>query len=155
MHCRFVRNMSTVGGRFELTGQVIFVDSFGLEKPKTAVAKKALVSIAKNKGLERLATKTKNAALVAFADPTPASVKSFRNLGNVKTLPVRDLNPLAVLGNSYLVIENPAAAIAILETRMSGKKLGAQTGEAKEAAPKAPKKTKTATKKTAAKKTTK
>src|SRR5262249_45435205 len=66
-------------------GEVVFVDSFGLERPKTAAAKKALVSIAKNKGLERLATKPKNAALVAFSDPTPASIKSFRNLGNVKT----------------------------------------------------------------------
>jgi ribosomal protein S11 len=68
------------------------------------------------------------------------------------------LNPVTVLGNSYLVIENPAAAIAILETRMGGKKLSApSTGtaenkaEKKEAKPKAAKKTA----KKAAKKTTK
>jgi len=135
-------------------GEVIFVDSFGLETPKTAVAKKALVSLAKNKGMERLTSKPKNAALIALADPTAASVKSFRNLGNVKTASVRDLNPVSVLGNSYLIIENPAAAIAILEARMNGKKLSAPiTAKANsaEAKPKAAKQTA----KKAVKKTTK
>src|SRR5262249_19584994 len=133
-------------------GEVVFVDSFGLEMPKTAAAKKALMSLAKIKGMERLATKPKNAALVAFADPTTASIKSFRNLGNVKTSAVRDLNPVSVLGNSFVIFENPAAAIAILETRMNGKKLGASVTETAEAKPKAPKKS--AAKK-AAKKVTK
>lgn len=107
-------------------GEIVFVDSFALETPKTAAAKKALLSIAKVKGMERLATKPRNAALVAFADPTPASVKSFRNLGNVSTASVRDLNPLTVMGSTYLVIENPEAAIAILETRVKSKKLTKQ-----------------------------
>lgn len=122
-------------------GQVVFVNSFELDKPKTAAAKKTLVALSKNKGLERLATKPKNAALVAFSDPTEAGIKSFRNLGNVKTASVRDLNPVTVLGSSYLVIENPAAAFAILETRVGSKKLSGSAGEKKEVAPKAAKKT--------------
>ncbi len=134
-------------------GEVVFVDTFGLEIPKTAAAKKALMSLAKIKGMERLVTKPKNAALVAFADPTDASIKSFRNLGNIKTVSVRELNPLTVLGNSYLVIENPAAAIAILETRMAGKKLGAPVAEKEEAAPKTPKKARSTSSGQAAKKT--
>ncbi|MGH7250081.1 MAG: 50S ribosomal protein L4 [Minisyncoccia bacterium] len=98
-------------------GEIVFVNSFGLETPKTAAAKKVLVSLSKVSGMERLVAKPKNAALVAFADPTPAGEKSFRNIGNVKTVSVRNLNPLAVLGSTYLVIENPEAAVAILETR--------------------------------------
>ncbi len=112
-------------------GHIVFVDSFSLETPKTAAAKKALLSISKIKGMERLVTKSKNSALVAFADPTPASIKSFRNLGNISTASVRDLNPLTVLGSTYLVIENPEAAIAILETRVNSKKLSAKKLEAK------------------------
>ena len=104
-------------------GELVFVESFGLEIPKTAAAKKALIAIAKVKGMERLVTKSRNAALVAFADPTLASEKSFRNIGNVSCISVRNLNPVAVLGNSFLIIENPAAAVAILETRVASKKL--------------------------------
>lgn len=134
-------------------GEVVFVDSFALDVPKTAAAKKTLMALGKIKGMERLASKPRNAALIAFSDPTEASIKSFRNLGNVRTASVRDLNPVTVLGNSYLVIENPAAAIAILETRMNGKKMSAPTAatETTEAKPKAAKKTA----KKAAKKTTK
>jgi large subunit ribosomal protein L4 len=131
-------------------GEVVFVDSFELDVPKTAAAKKTLMALGKIKGMERLAHKPKNAALIAFADPTPAGIKSFRNLGNVRTASVRDLNPLTVMGSSYLVIENPAAAIAILETRMNGKKMNAPTAEKGESKPKAAKKTtKKAAKKTA------
>jgi large subunit ribosomal protein L4 len=110
-------------------GEIVFVDTFGLEKPKTAAAKKSLLSLSKIKGIERLATKSRNAALVAFADPTEAAVKSFRNLGNIKTVSVRDLNPVSVLGSTYLIIENAAAAIAILEARMGSKKLSAPNAE--------------------------
>jgi large subunit ribosomal protein L4 len=107
-------------------GEIVFVDSFALDTPKTAAAKKTLMSLGKIKGMERLAHKPKNAALIAFADPTPASVKSFQNLGNVSTASVRDLNPLTVMGSSYLVIENPEAALAILESRVTSKKLSKQ-----------------------------
>lgn len=104
-------------------GQIIFVDSFALETPKTAAAKKALGSIAKVKGMEKLVSKPKNAALVAFADPSAVSIKSFRNLKNINTASVRDLNPVTILGNTFLVIENPDAAIAILEARVQSNKL--------------------------------
>jgi len=134
-------------------GEVVFVDSFALDIPKTAAAKKTLMALSKVKGMERLATKPKNAALIAFSDPTEAGMKSFRNLGNVKTASVRDLNPVTVLGNSFLIIENPAAAFAILETRVNGKKMGPAKGVKTEAAPKAPKapKAEKAPKKTAKK----
>ena len=97
-------------------GQVVFVDTFGLEKPSTASAKKALVAIAKN-DMAKIGAKKSNAALVAFADPKEASVKSFRNIGNIRYASVRDLNPLAVLRHSYLILENPEASVAILAQR--------------------------------------
>jgi large subunit ribosomal protein L4 len=96
-------------------GEVILVDSFGCEAPKTAVAKKALVALEKA-GFAKLGAK-KNAALIAFADETEATKKSFRNLEHISMAAVRNLNPVAVLGAKYLIIENPEAAVAILEAR--------------------------------------
>ena len=102
-------------------GEVIFVDSFGLSEPKTAAARKSLVMLSKISGFAKLATKGRNAAVIALADPSEASQKSFRNIGNVTCMAVRNLNPVAVLGNSYIIIENPEAAIAIVASRLSAK----------------------------------
>jgi large subunit ribosomal protein L4 len=98
-------------------GEIMFVDSFGFSEPKTATAKKMLISLGGISGFGRLATKKKNAALIAFSEPTEASKKSFRNIGNVSCVAVRDLNPLTVLKSTYLVIENPEAALKIVEAR--------------------------------------
>jgi len=97
-------------------GQILFVDSFGIDKPSTASAKKALVALAKS-GYEKLGATKRNVALVAFSDSKEATVKSFRNIGNVDSGAVRDLNPVSVLGHSFLILENPEAAIAILSHR--------------------------------------
>ena len=102
-------------------GEILFVDSFGLTQPKTAVAKKMLMMFSKVSGFGKLATKRTNAAIVALADPSVVVQKSFRNLGNVSCVAMRDLNPVSVLGNSYLIIEHPEASVAIVESR-AGKK---------------------------------
>jgi large subunit ribosomal protein L4 len=103
-------------------GEIIFVDSFGLEKPKTASAQKSLALIAKQEGFEKLATKKRNAAVVALADTAEATEKSFRNIGNVKVVAARNLNPVNILGATYLIIENPEASIAIFATRAEDKR---------------------------------
>lgn len=101
--------------------EVLFVDSFGLDAPKTAAARSALLNLSKVSGFERLSTKRRNAALVALSDGSAATQKSFRNIGNVTCTAVRNLNLVAVLGNSYLLIENPQAGVAILENRAAKK----------------------------------
>jgi len=97
-------------------GQIVFVESFGLEKPSTSSAKKSLVALSKN-DLGKLESKHVNAALVAFADPKESSVKSFRNISNIRYAAVRDLNPVSVLRHTYLILENPEASVAILAQR--------------------------------------
>src|SRR3989338_2040164 len=104
--------------RKQKDGQILFVDSFGLTEPKTAQAQKSLELLSKVAGFEKLTTKRKNAALSAFSDPTVAANKSFRNIGNVSIVSVRNRKPVAVLGNSYLVIEGPDAAVAIVGSRL-------------------------------------
>lgn len=97
-------------------GEIIFVDRLPFETPKTALARKALVALS-GAGFEKLATKRKNAALIALSNPDDAARKSFRNIGSVLCADVRNLNPMSVLGHAYLVIENPEAGIAMLQGR--------------------------------------
>ncbi len=100
-------------------GEVIFVDTFGLETPKTATAKKTL-GLLEKAGFEKLG-KRKNAAVVAFSEQSAAGEKSFRNIGNITTALVRNLNPVTVLGARYLIIENPEGAVAVLSARIPAK----------------------------------
>ncbi|MDO8481982.1 MAG: 50S ribosomal protein L4 [bacterium] len=102
-------------------GELLFVNSFGLDAPKTAVARKALVMMSKISGFENLASKRKNAALIAFAELSSASQKSFRNIGSVECASARNLNPVSVLGSKYLIIENPEATVAIISARAKNK----------------------------------
>lgn len=101
--------------------EIIFVDSFGFSAPKTADAKKVLTALSKNAGFEKLTGKKKNAALITFPTVSEASYKSFRNIGNVSCVAAKDLNPVHVLGNTYIVIENPASAVAAIAARMKEK----------------------------------
>ena len=102
-------------------GEILFVDSLGLNAPKTAAAKKSLSTLSKVKGFEKLANKRKNAALIAFAELSPVAAKSFRNIGSVECISVRNLNPVAVLKSAYLIIENPEVAVAIIQSRANKK----------------------------------
>lgn len=114
-------------------GEVIFVDTFGIDVPKTAAAKKVLVSLGSSLGAKNMSEKRANATLIALADPRAVVLKSFQNIGNVECRAVRELNPVSIMKNSYLVIENPEEAVAILSHRV-----GVSAGEKKET----PKKTK-------------
>lgn len=101
--------------------EVIFVDSFGLTAPKTAVAKKALVALSRIGGFEKLSSKKKNAALVALTDGSGASYKSFRNVGNITAVAARNLNPVSILGSTFLILENPESTIQLLSNRIVSK----------------------------------
>lgn len=98
-------------------GEIVFVDSIEMKEPKTALAKKTLIALSGISGFERLATKRTNAALIALSTPSEAIKKSYRNIGSVSCMNVRDLNPVAVLGSSYLILENPETGLKFLESR--------------------------------------
>lgn len=99
-------------------GEVIFVDTFNFSAPKTKEAKGALVAIAKAAGQEALATKRKNAAIVAFAAKDSVAEKSLRNIGSVVTEEVRNLNPVDLMTKKYLVIASPAESLQVLANRL-------------------------------------
>ncbi|MDZ4205986.1 MAG: 50S ribosomal protein L4 [Patescibacteria group bacterium] len=94
-------------------GEVLFVDSVVLAEPKTRVAVKALQSLSNVKGFENIFSKKRNATVVALSGKYKETERAFDNLGNVRVLEARNLNPLTLLEYKYLVIENPQKALAV------------------------------------------
>ncbi len=99
-------------------GEIIFVEALSFEKPATKEAKGALVAIAKASGQDALATKRKNAAVVAFAEKDAVAEKSLRNIGSVITEEVRNLNPVDLMNKKYLVIASPKESLQVLANRL-------------------------------------
>ena len=102
-------------------GEIILVDSFAFSAPKTRAAKAAIVGLAKGAGAEKLATKSKNAALLAMAAYDANVIKSFSNFGNMMTEELRNLNPVDVMAHKYLIIEKPEEAFKALLARAKAK----------------------------------
>lgn len=100
-------------------GELIFVDEFSLNAPKTKEAKDLLLALASVKGFEHLATKKKNAALVAIAEKNDFIKKSFGNFGNIEVEEVRNLNVLDVLTHKFVVVVGAENAISTLEAKLS------------------------------------
>lgn len=92
-------------------GEVIFIDALEMTTPKAAQGKAVLSALGKEfSGL----SKRKNAALIALPTGHKPTMKSFANFGNVAVEEVRNLNPLSVLTNKYVVIASPKDAIETL-----------------------------------------
>ncbi len=102
-------------------GEVIFVDTLSFPAPKTADAVGALKAIAKAANAEALTKKSKNAALIALSTKDTATEKSLRNIGNVLTEEVRNLNVVDLATKKYLIIEKPVEAVAALASRIAKK----------------------------------
>jgi large subunit ribosomal protein L4 len=99
-------------------GELILVDKFTFTAPKTATAKTALVALGKGADAVGLVAKKKNAALLAMSSYDVNMLKSFKNIGNVMTEEVRNINPLEVMSKKYLIIENPEVAFKTLLARV-------------------------------------
>jgi len=102
-------------------GEIILVDKFAFAEPKTAQAKTTLAKLAAAAGAATLASKKKNAALLALAGYDKNTIKSFNNFGSVMTEEARNLNPLNVMTSKYLVIEKPEETFAALIARTKSK----------------------------------
>ena len=95
-------------------GEIVFVDRFAFAAPKTKEAVAAMNAIASGANLARLATKPRNAAIIAMPEKTDAIKKSFRNIGSYEIEEVRNLNVVDLLTHKYLVIAEPAKSLEIL-----------------------------------------
>ncbi len=114
-----IQALASVLSRKIKDGEIIFVDSLDFSVPKTADAKNFILSLAKGASVSTLATKRKNAALIALSSHNSHVIKSFGNIGSFSTEEVRNLNPLNILTHKYLVIEDPENSLKHLVNRMS------------------------------------
>jgi large subunit ribosomal protein L4 len=94
-------------------GEILFIDALDFKAPKAAEAKTTLLSLAGVKGFEKLATKPKNAAIIAIDKKVDAVTKSFRNFGNVAVEELRSINPVSLMNHKYIVIANPKESLKI------------------------------------------
>jgi len=103
-------------------GELILIDSLGTKDGKTKEAISILKAISANKGLEKIFTKRKNAALITLSARNKASERSFRNIKSIRTDLVQNMNVVDLLNYKFVVIENPEESLDILKKRVSTKK---------------------------------
>ena len=96
-------------------GEILFVDSISFKAPKAKEAKFTLISLSGIKGFEKLATKPKNAGIIAVNKKYPELVKSFKNFGNVDVEELRTINPVSLLNHKYLIIADPKESLKIFD----------------------------------------
>lgn len=113
-----VKAFNTILSQKVRDGEIIFIDALSFEIPKTKDAKEVLKSLASIKGYETLATKRKNAAVIATSDYNATSFRSFRNFGNIKLNTLNDIDLIDVVNHKYLIIENPEKVIPTLQAKI-------------------------------------
>ncbi len=99
--------------------EVLFVDAITMKTPKTAEAKSILAGLSTVKGFEKLFTKRKNAAYIAMTEITSAVSKSFANFGSVHFDDIKNMNPVDLLTNKYLVIVGPEKATSFIDGKLN------------------------------------
>jgi large subunit ribosomal protein L4 len=100
-------------------GEILFVDAFDAKEAKTKEAKDIIKNLSTIKGFETLATKRKNAALVALGEKNEGAVRSLSNFGNIEVDDVKDLNAVDVLQYKTLVIVNPEASLQFIVSKLA------------------------------------
>src|SRR3989339_1419236 len=85
-------------------GEILFVDTFKLASPKTKEAKAIFEKIVAGAKLTKTTMKKRNTAYLALGAKDVQVEKSFRNLPNLETGNVHDLNLLSLLNHRYIII---------------------------------------------------
>ena len=112
-----VKALFTVLSQKLREGEILFVDDFKFEVPKTKEAQGVLNKLSKIKGFENIVTKKNNSAFVALGSRDENTEKSFSNFGNITMGELRSINPLDILGSKYLVITKPQESIDFLVSK--------------------------------------
>jgi len=112
----------TILSRKYREGELVFVDKFNFEKPKTKQAVETLGSLSKIENCKNILSKKNNSAIIATSDKNPALEKSFSNVGNIKVDEFRNINPVELLNYKFLVVENPEVSLKVIVNKLSNKK---------------------------------
>ena len=100
-------------------GEILFVDNIKLDKPNAKDAKSVLMAFSKIVGLEKIAIKKKNTALISLVKDDKNMKKSFGNFGNIELEEMKNLNAVDVLKNKYLIITDPEKSFEIIKGRQN------------------------------------
>lgn len=98
--------------------EIIFVDSLAQSAIKTKTAMDVITNISKGAGIKDLASAKKSRALVALSEKNTNIQKSFRNIPSLEMAVIKNINPMQLLNQKYLIIENPEVAIAFLTSKL-------------------------------------
>ncbi len=102
-------------------GEIMFLNDWSLEAPKTKLFAQGLNRLSQVEGFEKVAYLKGNRALVA----TPSGNAEFsRAAGNLKAVMIteaRNLNTLDLLTYRYLILTKPEESFPILQKRVSTK----------------------------------
>lgn len=103
-------------------GELVFVDKFNFEAPKTKQAIETLGALSKIENCKNILSKKNNSAIIATNEKSLALEKSFSNVGSIKVNEFRNINPVELLNYKYLVIENPEVSLKVIANKLSNKK---------------------------------
>lgn len=114
--------LATILSKKAHDGEIILVDSFGLNDPKTAEVKKILTNLSKaDASFATLATKKHNTALIVTAKSDTNTYLSTRNFKNLEAQSVDSINPLTVSTYKYIILTSPKETVAALADRLNTK----------------------------------
>jgi len=113
-------------------GEILFIDSLSLTKPKTSEVKRILTALSSIKGFGTLVSKKSNSAMVLLNGKDSVVEKSFDNMGNIEVGEVRNLNALDILTHKYIIITKPEEAIAFLSSKAESTPEKITTNDVKE-----------------------
>jgi len=112
------RALASVLSRKLHDNEVVFVDMITFATPKAIDAKNMLANVAKGVSAADLATKKKNAVLIALGSDDKNVKKSFKNFDNVEVEEVRNLNPIDLLTYKYVILTQPDESVLFLASRI-------------------------------------
>lgn len=95
-------------------GEIIFVDDLAIADAKTKGAKEVLTTLGTIENCADIATKRKNAALIALGAKNHDTEKSFNNIKSVEVGELRNITPSLALKYKYIVISKPEESVAFI-----------------------------------------
>ena len=99
-------------------GEILFVKNLEIVAPKTKLALAMIDRLSKVTGFDKLATKSKNAALITVPALEENVKRGFSNLKSFEVSELRNINPIALLQYKYLVIASPEDAFVTLNAKI-------------------------------------
>lgn len=97
-------------------GEIVFAEDLTLEKPSTQTARVFLQGLGESLN-GKLFSENSNSVCVLISKADKNVIKSFDNIDNVIVEEARNVNPLLLLENKYIVFLNPEVALETLNER--------------------------------------